>query len=81
MTLSVLPTVYEWQKWATDYEPTDEDILLMGDDEYNDYMECFRRQSRKLFLRSHPAGREGRFSDERKNMGSHLRLIRQSETA
>ena len=81
MELQLLAPVYEWQKWGHHYEPTDEEILLMSDDEYHDYMECFRRQSRKLFLQSHPAGREGRFSEERKNIGSHLRLIHQSETA
>lgn len=81
MNLTLLPPVYEWQKWTHEYEATDEDILAMSEDEYTDYMDCFRRQSRKLFLKTHPAGREERFSEERKNIGSHLRLIRGSETA
>jgi hypothetical protein len=34
MTLKLVPPVYEWQTWKDGYQPSDEQLGAMGDDEY-----------------------------------------------
>jgi ribosomal protein L31 len=57
MTLKLVPPVYEWQTWKDGYQPSDEQLGAMGDDEYEAYASCVIYPKVEISKRSHPTYR------------------------
>lgn len=43
--LRLVPQEHEWQKWTNGYEPSDDEVLAMDEEEFHLYNEWFRRRS------------------------------------
>ena len=43
MTVQLLPPLYDWHRWPRDYEPSNEQLEAMSDEEYDAYAEEFER--------------------------------------
>jgi hypothetical protein len=54
MTLKLVPPVYEWQTWREGYEPSDEQLGAMAEDEYEAYARCVIYPKAETSKRSHP---------------------------
>ena len=54
MTLKLVPPVYEWQTWKDGYQPSDEQLGAMSDDEYEAYARCVIYPKVEISKRSHP---------------------------
>lgn len=39
--MKLLPPLYEWQRWPREYEPSDEQLIAMSDEEYEMYAQEF----------------------------------------
>jgi hypothetical protein len=58
--LRLLPVMYEWQSWADDHEPSDEQLERMSDEEYEAYSDYFILRAKAL----HPTARKPNFFDQ-----------------
>lgn len=59
-SLRLLPPLYQWQTWPEYYEPSDDEIISMGDDEYHAYMVYFTKKAKE----NHPTNRKPQFFDQ-----------------
>jgi len=41
--MKAVPTVYAWQRWPRGYEPTDQQLIAMTDEEYDMYAQEYER--------------------------------------
>ena len=54
MALKLMPPVYAWQTWKKGYEPSDDELGAMGDEEYEAYANCVIYPVMKKSMQAHP---------------------------